>query len=135
MRIQIQSIIIDYIFLCEPSDTCIIISCTQIVKTCQFILNLCIIPYTVRDVIQPDIFISKYIIPCWIFFFIQFVKEHSTNRKSYAFNRSLHIYNGFCGGYGACLLFPFIPKLPIAVTLCEGHSILGGKLDLFIVFR
>ena len=45
------------------------------------------------------------------------------------------MYNGFRGGYSACLLFPFIPKLPIAVTLCDGHSILGGKLDLFRLFR
>lgn len=44
VRIQIQSLIIDYIFLREPSDTCIVISRTQIVKSRQVILDLCIIP-------------------------------------------------------------------------------------------
>lgn len=50
VSIQIQSIIIDHIFLREPSDTRIVITCTQIVKSRQVILNLCIIPQTIWDV-------------------------------------------------------------------------------------
>ena len=69
----------DVFLSCNPLAKRIIPVIILYVSGCiQYISYTSLLIRQVIVVIQPDILIAKYIMPCRIFIFIQFMKKHST---------------------------------------------------------